>query len=56
MFRKLFALEVAALSSNDENDSRSDRAEQDMVSSVREIFTPRTGNYGSMWSNHHSFG
>ena len=50
MFRKLFALEVAALSSGDEAHVSSGRDETEIVSSIREVFAPRTGNYGSMWS------
>ena len=48
MFRKLLALEVAALANEDTR--RPDQDETNLLSSVREIFTPRTGNYGSMWS------
>ncbi len=48
MFRKLLALEVAALA--DEDTRRPDHNENDLLGHVREIFTPRTGNYGSMWS------
>ena len=50
MFRKLLALEVAALTSNEETGSRHDRADGDKLSNMREVFAPRTGNYGSMWS------
>ena len=50
MFRKLLALEVAALASNDDNANRQDRPETDMISSMREAFMPRSGNHGSMWS------
>jgi hypothetical protein len=50
MFRKLFALEVAALMSSEEANSRPDRAEWDPMGNIREICTPRTGSYGSMWS------
>ena len=50
MFRKLFALEIAALSSGNDVENRSDRNESDAVVCVREAFVPRTGNYGSMWS------
>ena len=55
MFRKLLALEVAALMSNEEAGSRSDRDETELLNNAREVFTPRTGNYGSMWSKR-SFG
>ncbi len=56
MFRKLLALEVAALMSNDESNSRSERRdENDTLGNIREAFMPRTGNYGSMWSKR-SFG
>ncbi len=48
MFRKLLALEVAALANEDTR--RPEQDETDLLSSVREIFAPRTGNYGSMWS------
>ena len=48
MFRKLLALEVAALAHEDNH--RPEQNESDLLSSLREIFTPRTGNYGSMWS------
>ena len=50
MFRKLFALEIAALSSGNDVESRPDRNEPDTATCAREAFTPRTGNYGSMWS------
>ena len=50
MFRKLLALEVAALASNEDTGSRPDRAEGDKHLNLREMFVPRTGNYGSMWS------
>ena len=50
MFRKLFALEVAALSSKDEVNARPERAETDVLGGIREVFAPRTGDYGSMWS------
>ncbi len=48
MFRKLLALEVAALAN--EEARLPDQSETDVLGSVREIFAPRTGNYGSMWS------
>ncbi len=48
MFRKLLALEVAALA--DEDARRPDPAETDWLGRVREIFAPRTADYGSMWS------
>ncbi len=50
MFRKLLALEVAALASNEETSTRHERTENDLLSNLREVFVPRTGNYGSMWS------
>lgn len=50
MFRKLLALEVAALVSNDESARHPDRSEMDKFGNGREVFAPRTGNYGSMWS------
>ena len=49
MFRKLFALEVAALASNDDTSSRVER-DNEVLANIREVFAPRTGNYGSMWS------
>ena len=52
MFRKLLALEVAALANEDTR--RPDQNETEVLSHVREIFTPRTGNYGSMWSRRSS--
>ena len=55
MFRKLLALEVAALSSSEESSSRPERDQTELLNSAREVFTPRTGNYGSMWSKR-SFG
>ena len=55
MFRKLLALEVAALTSNDESSNRSERDQTELLNNAREVFTPRTGNYGSMWSKR-SFG
>lgn len=55
MFRKLLALEVAALTSSDESNSHSERNEIELLNNAREVFTPRTGNYGSMWSSR-SFG
>ncbi len=50
MFRKLFALEVAALASNDDYSSRAETRENEVLSNLREVFAPRTGNYGTMWS------
>jgi hypothetical protein len=50
MFRKLLALEVAAIMSSEEANTRPDRNEADPAGNLREAFTPRTGNYGSMWS------
>jgi len=50
MFRKLFALEVAALTMNDEANRGTERNDGELLSSLREVFTPHTGNYGSMWS------
>lgn len=50
MFRKLFALEVAALTSGEDANNRSDRVEPESANALREVFTPRTGSYGSMWS------
>ncbi|WP_428391560.1 hypothetical protein [Lichenicoccus sp.] len=50
MFRKLFALEVAALTANDESTDRAERTEAEILANIREMFTPRSGNYGSMWS------
>ena len=50
MFRKLFALEVAALAANDETTDRAERTESEILANIREIFAPRSGNYGSMWS------
>ncbi len=56
MFRKLLALEVAALMSNNDTGNRQDRSETtDTLGNTREIFVPRTGNYGTMWSTR-SFG
>ena len=55
MFRKLLALEVAALSSSEEANCRSERDQAELLNNAREVFTPRTGNYGSMWSKR-SFG
>lgn len=49
MFRKLLALEVAALTSKEEAGSRHDRQDSERLS-LCESFAPRTGNYGSMWS------
>lgn len=50
MFRKLFALEVAALASSEETRTRSENRETDILGTVREAFSPRSGDYGSMWS------
>lgn len=55
MFRKLFALEVAALTENDELKNQPETNDNEMLAHLREVFTPRTGNYGSMWSKR-SFG
>jgi len=50
MFRKLFALEVAALADSEENNSRFDRQDNDFINQMRDVFAPRTADYGSMWS------
>ncbi|WP_171033897.1 hypothetical protein [Lichenicoccus roseus] len=50
MFRKLFALETAALMSNDEFAGRAERSESERPASIREVVSSRTGSYGSMWN------
>ncbi len=55
MFRKLFALEVAALAETDETKNRPETNDNEVLTHLREVFTPRTGSYGSMWSKR-SFG
>ena len=52
MFRKLFALEVEAIASYDNAAVRAERSDNELLSSVRDAFTPRTGSYGSMWATH----
>nr|WP_321986399.1 hypothetical protein [uncultured Lichenicoccus sp.] len=50
MFRKLFAIETAALMSSDELSGRADRGDNEKSVSVREVVSARTGSYGSMWN------
>ncbi|WP_428374568.1 hypothetical protein [Lichenicoccus sp.] len=50
MFRKLFALETAALMSSDEFSGRTDRGDGEKVVSLRDVVSARTGSYGSMWN------
>ncbi len=50
MFRKLFALEVEAIASYDNPVARDERGESEILAAFRDAFTPRTANYGTMWS------
>lgn len=50
MFRKLFALETAALMSSDEFAGRTERGDTEKTPSLREVVSARTGSYGSMWN------